>query len=336
MKAAGKLAKGAGTVADAATNKSLLNAASGATTNKGIKDLVSKAMKNSDKAKNLDDAAEKAGDLAKASKTKADDLAKASKKADKAKRMKRIKKTAAYGVAAGVGLGYINDRFASDVNKEARAECERACQPVMGTRVASVPADLETEPVEDGASDAATGKPFNLCGEDALAYPDLDDFVKREGVHREGDDDEGTPVADLAPDDPKRVAVLENLKCVSCAEGHRPTDEDFMYETYEGDALALRDYCTPVCADKCLGAYPVQNVGPVEKAIAAVKDLFERLWNFDITDAFSMVGWAALAVASLRVSAPYGKPGKLLGIMTSVYSGYRVYNLLQGDVEEPL
>ena len=76
-------------------------------------------------------------------------------------------------------------------------------------------------------------------------------------------------MAELAPDDPKRVAVPEDPRLV--AEGHRPTDEDFKGETYEGDALALKDYCTPVCADKCLAAYPVENVGLVEKAIAAVK-----------------------------------------------------------------
>ena len=324
MKSVKTVFEGAGKVG---TSKAFVGAASDATSNKSIRDLV---KKTAGKVDDVGDAAKRAagkvddvGDAAKKAAGKADDAAKAAKRAKKAKRLKKIKKTAKYGVAAGLVATGFNEYLASDVNAEARAECERACQPVMGTR----PVDDGAADPEEGESDAAAGKPFNLCGADALAYPYLDDFVQREGVHKEGDDDDGTPVAELAPDDPKRVAVLEDLKCVSCAEGHRPTDEDFMYETYEGDALALKDYCTPVCADKCLAAYPVENVGPVEKAIAAVEDLFERLWNFDIMDAVYMVLWALAAVVSLRVGANYGYTGRFVGIAVTGLAVSKFYSL---------
>jgi len=299
---------------DLAGSKALLNLSSDGANkiNKtGLADMLKKAKT----------ASKKGADAGKAAAKKADDAAAAAKKAKKAKKLKRA---AVMGIAGGVGLGYLNDRFASDANEEARAECERACQPLM-------------------LGAMGTTSPFNLCAEDMLSYPELDAFVEREGVRRESeDDDEGTPVADLDPGDPKRVAVLENLKCVSCAEGHRPDDGVFEYAAYQGDAGALREHCTPVCAEKCLQAYPVDNQGPVDKAIAAVQDAIEEFWdtlmgwwNFSFVDAAYIAGLVVATFYALSYGSKVipGRLGVLPGGLCAVYTGLEFQRLFTDKAE---
>lgn len=324
-----KALKGIGKVGSAAANvtkKPLLNAGlDGAKKfdKAGLADLLKKAKtaskKGGDAGKDAADAGKKVADAGKAAAKKADDAAEAAKKAKKAKKLKRA---AAMGIAGGVGLGYLNDRFASDANEEARAECERACQPLM-------------------QSATGTAAPFDLC-DDMLVYPQLEDFVEREGVHREGEDDEGTPVSDFKPGDPKRVAVLENLKCVSCAEGHRPDDGVFEYEAYQGDAGALREHCTPVCAEKCLQAYPVDNVGPVEKAIAAVQDAIDEfwdalmgVWNFSFRDAAYIAGLVVATLYALSYGSKLipGRLGVLPGGLCAVFTGLEFQRLFTDKAE---